>query len=94
MKWQAVIVLLAIGISIAVPPSFSVPGDHGKHAMIGNLDVCHQAVPALSANGNMPCLHQCLYGHLPVVQDKTAEIVNIRIKPLLIAFQDERPPKS
>jgi len=94
MKWQAVILLLAIGLSIAVPPSFSVLSDHGNHALIGNLDVCHQAAPALSANGSMPCLHQRPCGHLPFVQDKTAEIVNPRIKPLLISFQDERPPKS
>jgi len=94
MKWQAVMVLLAIGISIAVPPSFPVSSDHDNHAMIGNLDVCHQAAPALSANGSMPCLHQCPCDHLPLVQDKIAEIVNQRIKPLLIAFQDERPPKS
>ncbi len=94
MKWQAVIVLIAIGLSIAVQLSFPVPSDHGNHAMIGNLDVCHQAAPALSANGNMPCLHQCPYGHLPLVQDKSAIFVNPHIKPLLIAFQDEHPPKS
>jgi hypothetical protein len=93
MKWQAVIVLLAIGLTIAVPPSFAVLSDHGNHAMIGNLDVCHSAAPALSANGSMPCVHQGLCDHQALVQDKTVEIVNPRIKPLLIAFQDERPPK-
>ena len=94
MKCQAVIVLLAIGISVTVPPSFPVTSDHGNHAMIGNLDVCHQAAPALSANGGMPCLHQCTHDHLPLAQDKIADIVNPRIKPLLIVFQDEHPPKS
>ena len=52
MKWKSVIVLLATGISIAVPPSFSVSGVHGNHATIGNLDVCHQAASVQSANGS------------------------------------------
>jgi hypothetical protein len=94
MKWQAVMVLLAIGLSIAVPPSFTVPSDHGNHAMIGNLDVCHQDAPALSANGSMPCVHQCLCDYQPSLQDTIVNIVNPRIKPFLLAFQDERPPKS
>jgi len=94
MKWQAVMVLLAIGLSIAVPPFFSVPSDHGKHAMIGNLDVCHQAAPALSANGSIPCVHQCPCDHRPPFQDSIVNIVNPRIKPRLMAFQEERPPKS
>jgi len=94
MKWQAVMVLLAIGLSIAVPPCFSVPSDHGNHAMIGCLDVCHQGAPALSAGGNMPCLHQCPCDYMPIMQDKITKIVNPRIKPLSIAFQDEHPPKS
>jgi hypothetical protein len=93
MKWQAVVVLLAIGLSIAVPPFFSVPSDHGNHAMIGNLDVCHQAAPALSANWSMPCVHQCPCDHQPPFQKTIAARVNPRIKTLLLAFQDEHPPK-
>jgi len=94
MKWHAIIVLLEIGISIAIPPSFSVASEHGNHAMIGNLDVCHPSAPALSANGGMPCVHQRPCGQLPLVQDKNVEIVNPLFKPLLISFQEEHPPKS
>jgi len=94
MKWQAAIVLLAIGLSISVPPCFSVPSDHGNHAMIGNLDVCHTSAFVLSSNGDMPGVHQCFFDHMPLVQDNIIKIVNLRIKPLLIALQDERPPKA
>jgi hypothetical protein len=94
MKWQAVIVLLALGFSIAVPMSFSIPSDHGNHSMIGNLDVCHSSVPAISANGGMPCVHQCPCDHMHLVQVKIAQIAHPRFRPFLIAFQDERPPKS
>jgi len=86
--------LLAIGLSSAVPPCLSVPSDHGHHAMIDNLDVCHTAIPALSSNGDMPCVHQYPCSHMPLVQNIITKIVNPRIKPLLIAFQDERPPKA
>ncbi len=94
MKWQAVIVLLALVFSIAVPTSFCVPGDHGNQSIIGNLDVCHPSVPAVSANGGMPCVHQCPCDYMHFVQVKIAKVVHPRFKPLSIAFQDERPPKS
>jgi hypothetical protein len=94
MKWQAVIVLLAIALSIVVPPSLPLLSDHGAIAAIGALDVCHSATPALSSNGDMPCVHECPCGHLPMSEYKNAKIFTPPFKPLLISFQDERPPKA
>ncbi len=94
MKWQALIVLLAIALGIVVPPSLPLLSDHGAMAAIGSLDVCHSATPALSSNGDMPCVHECPCGHLPLSEDKNAAIFTPPFKPLLIPFQDERPPKA
>jgi hypothetical protein len=93
MRWQAIIVLLAVALSIVVPPSLSLTIADGGHAMIGTLDVCHSTAPALSSNGEMPCVNECPCHPLPLAQKKVPEIANSLFKPLLIAFQDERPPK-
>jgi hypothetical protein len=93
MRWQAVIVLLAIALSIVVPPSLPLMIGQGGQASIGTLDVCHSSLPALASNGNMPCVSECPCRPLPLAQKKVSEIANPPFKPLLIAFQDERPPK-
>jgi len=93
MRWKAIIVLLAVALGIIVPPSLSLTLADGGHSAIGTLDVCHSATPALSSNGDMPCVneHPCYPASL--AKHKASEIVNPPCKPLFIAFQDERPPK-
>jgi hypothetical protein len=93
MKSQAVIVLLAIALTIAIPPSFSLTCGDAGHAMIGTLDICHSATPALSSSGSMPCIQQCPCNPLPLALQGTSQIVNLRFKPVITAFDDERPPK-
>jgi hypothetical protein len=94
MKWKAILVLLAIVLSFIVPPSLPFMADRGALAEIGTLDVCHSATPALSTNGEMPCVNVSALSPLPLAQNQVPEIVNPRLKPFLIASQDERPPKS
>ena len=94
MKLKAVIVLLALGLSIALPPTLRLMAEHGGQAAIVTLDVCHAATPALSLNGDMPCVNECTFNALPLAQNMTSEISNPPCKPFFIAFQDERPPKS
>lgn len=94
MKWQALIVLLAIALSIVLPPSLPFLSDHGAMAAIGTLDVCHSATPALSSSGEMPCVNvpTAAIPH-PLALLELPQIVNPPCKPCSIAFQDERPPK-
>ena len=93
MRLKALIVLLAIAFSIVGPPTLSLTlSDHG-HAAIGTLDVCNSSTPALSAQGDMPCLNECTSNPFSFALYKASEIINPPCKPLLIAFQDERPPK-
>jgi hypothetical protein len=94
MKWQALIVLLAISLSIVVPSSLPFLSDHGAMAAIGTLDVCHSAIPALSSNGDMPCMSECPCRPLPLELYKIAVIVNPLFKPSALSFQDELPPKA
>jgi hypothetical protein len=94
MKWQALIVLLAIALSIIVPPSLPFLSDHGATTAIGALDVCHSAMPALSANGDMPCVSESLCRPLHLDLYDISAMVNPPLKLSAMSFQDERPPKD
>jgi hypothetical protein len=94
MKWQAVIVLVAIALTILVPPALPLMSVPGRHAQIGTLDVCHSALPAIAANGEMPCINS-----MPAVHRPTSFVTHtISQKPFflqsLFTFDSEHPPKA
>jgi hypothetical protein len=91
---KAVIILLAIMLSIVLPPSLPYTISHGEEASIGILDVCHSGTPALSSNGDMPSINGCPCNPLPLALQDTMKIEPLLSKPFLISYQDERPPKS
>jgi hypothetical protein len=92
MRFQATIILLSLLLGIVVSPS--LPFSTGGEPEIGMLDICHDAVPALSSNGDMPCINECSSCPLPFAHYAALETVSPSVKPLLIASQDERPPKA
>jgi len=94
MRWNAIIVLLAIALSIVVPPVLPIMVAQGSQAELGTLDVCHSATPALSSNGDMPCINESMNWPLPQGLSKVSAVAAPCFKPFSIAFQDERPPKS
>ena len=94
MRWQSIIVLLAIALSVVAPPSLPLMAAQGGQAEIGTLDVCRSATPALSSNGDMPCIISCMNRPLPQGLSKVPAVAVPRFNPFCIAFQDERPPKS
>ena len=65
MKWKAIIVLLAIAFTIAIPPSLQIVIDDDSAPLFITLNVCHSAAPALSSGGDMPCVHQSLCKNCP-----------------------------
>ena len=93
MKWQALIILAAIVVSIIVPSSLPLLSNHDGQAAIGTLDVCHSATPAISSNGDMPYVNECSCKAPLLALSSAAEVLSPLFKPFLIAFQDERPPK-
>jgi len=93
MRWKSIIVLLAIVVSVSIPPSFPFLSDQGVSAAIGTLDVCHAAAPALSSNGDMPGLNQVVSSPVPLLQVMFTEEVPSLLPYFSVAFQDELPPK-
>ena len=91
MRWQAIIVLLTITLSIVIPHPFPMAGSSGQTA-IGTLDVCHSGTPVLSSNNEISCVNEWPNRPLPLAQS-TVDVANPPFHPYIIAFQDERPPK-
>lgn len=94
MRWQAVIILLAIGLSVVLPPTLPLMAARSGEAELGTLDICHSRTPALASNGDMPCINECMNLPLPQGIVTVSAVATPRFKPFCIAFQDERPPKS
>ncbi len=94
MKWQTIIVLAAIALSIVIPPSLPFMTDRGVASSIGTLDVCHAAVPAVTAGGEMPWIDECPCLPSPFAMTEILQTTNLSLHPFFIPFQDERPPKA
>jgi hypothetical protein len=94
MKWQAIITVAAIALSIALPSSLPIFTDQGRQAAIGTLDVCHSTTPALSSSGDMPCINECPGQIRPSAFITVIEISDTPCEPTVLAFQDEHPPKA
>ncbi len=94
MKWQVALILLSIALSIIVPPVLPPMTDHDRSSVIGTLDVCHSAIPALLSNGDIPCVHEYPCRLMPLKLCTFTAIVCHLFKPHIVFFQDERPPKA
>ncbi len=94
MKWPAISVLLMLSFGIATPPFSSPVLTGGDQAMIGTLDVCHSAAPALSANGTGPCLQACPFCLPPPLPEAIAKIAGPILSPLAFSFPDDHPPRT
>ena len=93
-KWNALIVLLALALSVVAPPSLPWLANPGGESEIGTLDLCHSTAPGLSAGIDMPCISECPGHYAPLAIPSPHEVPSVALKSLLIAFQDERPPQA
>jgi len=93
MRWLSMIVILAIALCVTAPPAMSVALSQQGRPEIGVLDVCHSAATALSSNGDMPCMDESPCRPLPLARNEIYAAANSPMKPVLMVFQDERPPK-
>jgi hypothetical protein len=59
MKWVSVILLIVLTFTVLAPlsPFSLIISDRQEQPLLGNLDVCNSAAPALSSNGEMPCVN-------------------------------------
>lgn len=94
MRWQALIVLIAIIVSTVSPPFLpQIFAKEGK-SMIGILNVCHSATPALSSNGDMPCVNECTCSQVPAPFVTSSKSPHSFLTQMPFPKLDEHPPKA
>ena len=94
MRWQTVIVLIAVAFTIVAPHSFAIAVGHDQEPVLGMLDVCHSAAPALASNGEMPCMNECPCRHVPASPVAYNKQTNPLFSEFLLITRNERPPQK
>jgi hypothetical protein len=92
MKWQTIIVLVAIAFSVLSPLSVHLTIEYGQTS-IGTFDVCHAGSLAVSSIHEMPCFIENLCVLIPPASPTRAENFSPVSQLPIIAFRDEHPPK-
>ncbi|MHB8845257.1 MAG: hypothetical protein ACYC7L_11000 [Nitrospirota bacterium] len=96
MKWTTVMLLIVLAFTVLTPSSsFSLvaAAEQGGEEF-ANLDVCHSAAPALSANGEMPFLNMAIADHVPVFLRTTDAPYNPVFTELILTTRNEQPPQA
>jgi hypothetical protein len=94
MRWQALIVILALALSMLGSPSLlPEPGfiDQGAFEYFG---IERSVNPVLSLCGDMPSLNQCPCKPFPLSLNNASEVVRPLFLSFILTYQDERPPTS
>lgn len=95
MKQVTYILLVVIAFTVFVPMTLftlTILNDGGS--FLGNLDVCHSAAPALSSNGEMPCVTASICIAAPLLTDSTNDPLQKVFLELMLSSRNEQPPRS
>jgi hypothetical protein len=93
MRYQSLIVLIAIAVSTVASPSLLAIA-HDRETMIGVLDVCHSVTPALSSNGDMPCVNERPRSRVLFLFVASSESPQFFLIQMPIPKMNEHPPKA
>ena len=93
MRSTAIIVLMALTLGAFGFPSFMMVESHDGQPTIMALDVCHASTPALSVNGEMPCVNERPCSHIPNVTIVYAGPFEHIPNQIMFSAQNDRPKK-
>lgn len=94
MRLKSVLILIVLGLSVISSSAITVPASpFSNGTFLVTLDVCHSANPAVSANSDMPYLHEI--SNQPFVLEHVIahKSVDSVLKQFVIVFPKEHPPK-
>jgi hypothetical protein len=95
MRRISIILLIVLAFTLVTPLSSFSLGIAGNDVdMLSTLDVCHSAAPALSSNGEMPCVHMTANDIIPVVFVTFHETAHSLFTELILTTRNEQPPQS
>jgi hypothetical protein len=92
MKAGVLLTLIALMVSIVVPLSITLSHD-GSGTFLVALDICGAANPAVSADSTMPGIHERPCTVIPGGFVGFTQMIDAMFHPLLIAAQEEHPPR-
>jgi hypothetical protein len=95
MKWVSLVLLSVMVLTVLAPlSSFSLIAVREGQPLLSNLDVCNSTAPALSTNGEMPCMVLCPFSTVPILSITAHEPAHPRFTELIITAPNEHPPKA
>jgi len=95
MKWVSVILLVILAVTVVAPFSpFTLLIDRQDQPLLGNLDVCNAATPALSTNGEMPCVTAISLKLPYYLSVTTSETFHPVFTEVVFTAPNEQPPKA
>lgn len=94
MRWLAVILLVTLTLTAAVPPLIVLSCDPDSGPALVTLDICHNAAPALSSNGEMPFMHESSLTQIPATAFQLADSNTTLFPEFILVNNNERPPRS
>jgi hypothetical protein len=95
MRWVSFILLVVLAFTVLAPLSpLSLVIDRHEQPLLGNLDVCNSAAPALSSNGEMPCVNT-IPSKLPLYLGiTTSDPFHPLFSEIVFTAPNEQPPKA
>jgi hypothetical protein len=95
MKQVTCVLLVVIAFTVFVPMTlFTLTIVNNGGSFLGNLDVCHSASPALSLNGEMPCVTASICITAPLLSESVNDSLHNVILELILSSRNEQPPQS
>jgi hypothetical protein len=91
MRLTSIMIVIAIALSILSPPVVVSLQAGPASPSIQTLDVCHRT--GMGIHPDLPYIHECPCKPLSLRLAGVCAIYRTPCKPLLIIFQDERPPE-
>jgi len=95
--FRKLIALLLIWISLLAvfsPVSLHAQGTPGKSSVLMTLNVCHVSAGLFADASDLPAVHEGPVSLNPWSFTGTLEVLSVSLYQMLVAFQDERPPKA
>jgi hypothetical protein len=95
MRSVSIILLVVLAFTVFAPmTSYTLIAVNDGRAFLGTLDVCHSAAPALSSNGEMPCVPIAVHCAIPSLSMMNLEPGNPLFTELILTTCNEHPPRS
>jgi hypothetical protein len=95
MRSVSFMLLAVIVVTIFAPMTLFTPmAVNDGRSFLGNLDVCHSATPAVSSNGEMPCVAASICSAAPLLTASSHYALQKVFLELILSSRNEQPPRS